>query len=170
MKKVFLLLLIFASASTYSCMNQTKEVTSEPIVSTGVGATGPDAIIYKTKAEYDKLVPVIMNAEKTSIVSFPGPRDLKYKGEVATPTLLEQGFLLDNRGITENVAFLSITYDEYMALDKAPDKVELLGLIIDNDPLTEMYNCGKRAIYKDETGELNAIIASGDFSKFKKLK
>jgi hypothetical protein len=170
MKKVFLLFLIAASATSFSCMNQTKEVSSEPIVSTGVGATGPDAIIYKTKAEYNNLVPVIMNAEKTSIVSFPGPRDLKYKGKIATPTLLESGFLLDNRGITENVAFLSITYDEYMALKKSPNKEELMALIIDNDPLTEMYNCGKRAIYKEEVEELNAIILGNDFSKFRKLK
>ncbi len=170
MKKVVFLLIAIISIMSFSCSNQKKNTSNKPIVSTGVGVSGPDAIIYKTKDDYNMLVPVIMNAEKTDIVSYPAPGDLKYKGEMATPTLLEDGFLLDNRGITKNVAFLNITYEDYMALKKSPGKDELMGLIIDNDPITEMYNCGKRAIYKKEVEELNAIISGNDFSKFRKLK
>ena len=112
----------------------------------------------------------IMNDEKTEITSFPAPGDLKYKGNPSLPTELENGFLLDNRGITRNVAFTSYTYEEYMALEKTPSKEDLLTRIVDQDPLTEMYNCGKRAAYQDEVVELNKIIQAGDFSNFRKLK
>jgi len=170
MKKVVFLFIALIAIISFSCSNRVTKTSDEPIVSTGVGVSGPDAIIYKTKNDYNLMVPVIMNAEKTDIVSYPAPGDLKYKGKTATPTLLDNGYLLDNRGITENVAFLSITYEEYMALDKSPQKEELLSLIIDNDPLIEMFNCGKRATFKNETEDLNALISKNDFSAFKKLK
>jgi hypothetical protein len=113
---------------------------------------------------------VILNKEKTEIVSYPAPTDLKYKGEVALPSSLENGYLLDNRGINADVAFINLTYEEYMALDKSPTKDELMGLIIDYDPILEMYSCGKRSTYTNEVEELNAIILKGDFSSFRKLK
>jgi hypothetical protein len=40
---------------------------------------------------------------------------------------------LDNRGINENAVFLNITYEEYMALDKAPSKEELNAAIMENN-------------------------------------
>jgi hypothetical protein len=111
------------------------------------------------------------SSQSTSgVPSFPAPGDLKYRGKPAIPTELEDGFLLDNRGITENVAFLSITYEAYIALDKTPTKDELLAMIIDSDPLTVMFNCGKRSQYNNEVLELNTCILDNDFSKFKKLK
>ena len=169
MKKVVLLLVIAISVAGISCNNQTQN-QSEPLVSTGVGSTGPDAIIYKTKGNYDQLVPVILNKNKSEIVSFPAPTDLKYKGKPAIPTSLENGYLLDNRGITADVAFLSLTYDEYMALEKTPAKDELMGLIVDYDPLVEMYSCGKRSTFTNEVEELNVFILQDDFSSFRKLK
>ena len=170
MKKVVIILIAIASVTAVSCSNQKKSSGSDPIVTTGVSVSGPDAIIYKTRGDYRLLVPVTMNDEKTAIVSFPAPGDLKYKGKPALPTELEKGFLLDNRGITRNVAFTSYSYEEYMALEKTPTKEDLLTRIVDPDPLTEMYNCGKRAAYRDEIVELNKIIQTGDFSNFRKLK
>jgi hypothetical protein len=111
-----------------------------------------------------------MNDEKTEVASFPAPGDLKYKGKPSIPTELDNGFLLDNRGITKNVAFTSYTYEEYIALDKTPSKEDLLTRIVDPDPITEMYNCGKRAAYQDEVVELNKIIQTGDLSSFRQLK
>jgi len=111
-----------------------------------------------------------MNDERSNIVSYPAPGDLKYKGKPATPSELTGGFLLDNRGINENVAFINVTYEKYMALEKTPSKEELLSLVIDPYPLEVMFNCGKRAAFKDEVEELNAIIEARDFSKFRKLK
>ncbi|MEE4255490.1 MAG: hypothetical protein V2I47_00485 [Bacteroidales bacterium] len=170
MKKVVIILIAIASVAALSCSNQNKKSSSEPIVTTGITVSGPDAIIYKTRGDYKLLVPVIMNDEKTEIASFPAPGDLKYKGKPSFPTELENGYLLDNRGITRNVAFTSYSYEEYMALEKTPSKEDLLTRIVDQDPLTEMYNCGKRAAYQDEVVELNRIIQEGDFSNFRKLK
>jgi len=170
MKKVVIILAAIASLAVISCSNQKKSTSTEPIVSTGVSISGPDAIIYKTRGDYKLLVPVIMNDDKTEIISYPAPGDLKYKGKPAIPTELNDDFLLDNRGITKNAAFTSYTYEEYMALDKTPSKEELMSLIIDADPIDIMYNCGKRAAYQDEVNELNTIIQSGDFSNFRKLK
>ena len=134
-----------------------------------ISASGPDAIIYKTRGDYFNLVPVILNEEKTEIVSFPAPGDLTYKGKPATPYILADGFLLDNRGITENAGFLSITYEEYSAMADTPGAGELMEKIVDSDPFISMYNCGKRQLYKNEIDELNAHILDNDFDSFVKL-
>ena len=170
MKKLFLPLIIAAIVLVPGCSNKVQNSgtnTGQPKV---VAFGGPDAIIYKTKADYHNYVPVILNKEKTEIVSFPAPGDLTYRGEPSLPTELENGFLLDNRGINANVAFLSISYPEYMAMEKSPTADELMGMILDKDPLTEMYDCGKRQSFKDVVGELKAIILANDLGKFKRLK
>ena len=170
MKKQYILFIVLIVFVSFSCINSNQSTSSEPIVSTGIAVTGPDAIIYKTKDDYNILVPVIMNSEKTDIVSYPAPGDLKYKGKPAIPTQLADGFLLDNRGINEHVAFLNISYEDYMALKETPGKDELMEMIVDNDPLTVMFSCGKRTLYNNEVQELNTYILENDFSKFKKLK
>jgi hypothetical protein len=170
--KKFLLLFMAVSLTVFiSCthsLKNTQETT--PAVSQSIAVTGPDAIIYKTKADYSQLVPVIMNEEKTDIVSFPAPQDLRYKGKPAIPGRLAEDYYLDNRGINENVAFLNITYEEYMNLAKTPSVEELKKQIIDTDPLIVMYNCGKRQLYKNEIEELNKLITEGDFGNFQQLK
>ena len=138
MKKVILILIAFIAITSISCSNQQKSSSSEPIVSTGVSVSGPDVIIYKTRGDYKLLVPITLNDEKTEIVSYPAPGDLKYKGKPAIPTELDNGFLLDNRGINKNVAFTSYTYEDYMALEKTPSKEELMSLIVDVDPIDVM--------------------------------
>ena len=37
---------------------------------------GPQAIIYKTMDDFFDYVPIIMNAEKTEIISYPAPSDV----------------------------------------------------------------------------------------------
>jgi hypothetical protein len=170
MKKVILLLIAAITFIGASCNQQQSQNQAEPEVGVGVGVTGPEAIIYKTKGDYNRLVPIILNKEKTEIVSYPAPTDLKYKGEIAVPTVLENGFLLDNRGINADVAFINMTYEEYMTLEKSPSTDELMGLIVDYDPLVEMYSCGKRSSYANEVDELNAFILKDDFSSFRQLK
>ncbi len=133
-------------------------------------AAGPPVLIYKTRANYYYQVPVVLNDEKTSIVSYPGVTDIYYNGDFAYPTSLEKDYWLDNRGIGKNVAFLKYTYQEYAALGKTPDAKELYNNILDKEPLTELYDAGTRYQYKDLLPELNALILKGDFSTFKKLK
>lgn len=170
MKKNNTIVIILALFFSFGCASTEKRSADKAAAGTTIAVAGPDAIIYKTRADYHELVPVIMNAAKDDIVSFPAPGDLKYKGRPALPTDLADGFLLDNRGINENSAFLGITYEDYMALEKTPSKDELLGMIIDRDPFTVMYDCGKRGQYRNEVDELNALIRAGDFSRFSKLR
>jgi hypothetical protein len=136
---------------------------------TGSAALAP-CIIYKTKADYSKNVPVTVSDDKSKILSYPDRRDVFYQDHLAYPTELDKGFYLDNRGIGPNVAFLGYTYAEYAALDQTPSAGDLFARIIDKDPLIEMYQCGKRADYHDIVPELNRKIRKGDFGDFKKIK
>ncbi len=170
MKKSKTIILILTLIFAAGCASTGEKATEKKVTENSITVTGPDAIIYKTRADYRDLVPVIMNSTKDDIVSYPAPGDLRYKGNPALPTELANGYLLDNRGINENVAFLSITYPEYMAFEETPSKETLTGMILDSDPLTEMYNCGKRQKFSNEVDELNAIILEGDFSNFTKLR
>lgn len=128
----------------------------------------PHIIIYKTKKDYSKLVPVLLNKEKNDIISYPAPIDLKNGGEYALPTLLSKGYLLDNRGIDPNVAFLDLTYEQYSLLKEAPDKKYLMSKIIDRNPLTEMWDCGTRTETKPDLQKLNELIIN-NFPDCKKI-
>jgi len=118
----------------------------------------PEAIVYKTVKDYSGLVPVIMNNERTQIVSYPAPSDVFFKGKLAKPTPLKDGYWLDNRGINQNVAFTSYTYEEYSALKETPLMNVLLSKIIDKYPLKELIGCGPRSKYSNETEDLNKLI------------
>jgi len=138
-----LLFLILHSCSSIKNKKQEKDVASTKQDSLQLDfRSGPPTIIYKTKDDYAEYVPVSLSEDKTTIVSFPHPRDLYYKGELAMPTELSDGFLLDNRGIDTNVAFLSIKYQDYSKMKTAPQPDSLITKILDSDPLLEFYNCG----------------------------
>ncbi len=123
----------------------------------------PQVFIYKTKADYYNYVPVMMNDQRTAIVSYPAPIDLVYGGKLRLPTHLVDGWLLDNRGIGPNVAFLSYTYEEYSQMATAPTMAQLMEHIIDKHPLTTFRFCGPRADYTDLVPQLNKLI-EGNFS------
>jgi len=132
-------------------------------------SAGQQSIVYKTTDNFDDYVPVIMNVEKTRIVAYPAPTDLFYKGVLAKPTILKNGYLLDNRGITENVVFLNYTYEAYSKLKEAPALNELLKNIKEKYPLKELIYCGLRYQYKNEVKELNVLIDTG-FPNCKRAK
>ena len=167
--KILAMLLIVSVA--WSCKTQKKvdSMDSQKEIITIDYSTGPTIFIYKTKGDYNNLVPIILSDDKTKITSFPHPKDVYYKGKLALPKQLEDGYLLDNRGISANVAFLSITYDKYSKLEKAPAVDELFNMIIDNNPLVELYDCGNRYQYKDEVVELNNIITNEQLTQCKKV-
>ena len=132
---------------------------------------GPHALVYKTKGDYDNLVPVVLSDDKKTIISYPHPNDLRTNGVLAVPTLLKNNYRLDNRGIGKNVAFLKLTYEEYSKLDSAPALNKMYELIIDQDPLSELYDCGNKLKYKDIVTELNVAIEDGSLGKkCKKIK
>jgi hypothetical protein len=66
--------------------------------------------------------------------------------------------LLDNRGIGKNVAFLKTTYEEYSKLQTLPTLSDLYNMIIEKDPLTELYDCGNKIAFKDVKLQINQWI------------
>ncbi len=138
-------------------------------------ASGPEVgkqpvLIYKTRQDYRNLVPVLLSDDKTEIIAYPAPTDVYDQGKLALPTKLKRGYLLDNRGIGKNVAFLGLTYQQYAALPKAPPLAELYGLLLSKDPLLELYHGGNRADYQNLVAELNAVIGKGNLGRFRRLK
>jgi len=166
--KVFLVLALTADliALTSSCVSR-HDITKR---NNGYKITSPQAIIYITKSDYSKLVPIILTHDKKGIASYPDVKDVYYKGSLAYPTPLHKGYLLDNRGISEDVAFIKLTYEQYAALPGTPATEELMRLIVDKNPVTRMYACGERSKFANITDELNAKIDSDDFSGFTRLK
>jgi hypothetical protein len=169
MKTTLIFMFIAASGLLFSCRQVSQRGTAETQQAV-VSAPGPRTIIYRTHGDYFDKVPVILSSDKSTLLSFPAPADLKYQGRPALPTELAGGFLLDNRGIDENVAFISMGYEEYIALEKTPDAAEIMGMIIDSDPLEVMYDCGLKQQYANDLESLNSLILEEDFSRFKKLK
>lgn len=166
-KSIFFLLAIMLISCRHTV---TPQNSSQPGDAKGQNVASPPCIIYKTSHDYYHLVPVSMNAEKTKITSYPDRKDIYYQGRLAYPTQLLNGFLLDNRGIGPNVAFLDFTYEEYERLDVTPSMEELMNHILDKDPLTEMYQCGNKIDFKDLEKDLNELIASGKLSLYKRIK
>lgn len=168
MNRIIVFSFLLISAVISSCCTAKKAVS--PITNPAVSIPGPKAVIYQTKKDYSKFVPVILSDDKKSLVSYPDIIDVFYNGKLAYPTPLHNGYLLDNRGIGKNVAFINLTYDEYSKLAKTPTADQLMDMIIDKDPLTKMYSGKLKASYIDIEQELNAIIDKGDFSNFVKIK
>lgn len=126
-------------------------------------AAGPHVLIYKTKKDYSRYVPILLSDDKKDIVSYPDPADL-----VAIdmqPVKLRGNYWLDKKGIGTGVAFLKLTYKEYAALERVPSPEELKGMILDDNPLKELCDCGSRYSYKNVKQELNALIAAKKIRK-----
>jgi hypothetical protein len=166
MRNRIVFMLVAACMITGSCNSAKKSRFSDNFPA----LTGPNIYIYKTRGDYYTQVPIGLSADKKTIVSYPDIKDVFTNGKLAYPTVLEDGFLLDNRGISENVAFLKLTYQQYATLKATPNPDSLFNLILDNDPLTLLYDCGSKNNYQNLPGQLNELIKAKDFSRFKKLK
>ena len=118
----------------------------------------PHVLVYKTRKDYRDLVPVSLSADKTKIASYPGPGDIKTGGALALPVLLHKGYLLDMRGIGVNSAFIKYTYEEYSNLNDPPSVSDMFGMIVDKDPLKELYDCGPRDDTKNSPAQLDKLI------------
>lgn len=130
---------------------------------------GPQTFIYKTKQDYNKFVPITLSDDKSEIISYPHPKDIFYNGDLAYPTELKGGYLLDNRGINSHVAFINITYEDYSKMESAPSLEELYAMILDKNPLVEMYNCGNRFTFKNGIADLNKLIENNGLGNCKCL-
>lgn len=156
------LILIISLQSTSAC--KAKKLSSD------TSAFQAPLVIYKTRADYSKYIPVTLSNNRSEIVAYPSPQDIFLNGKLALPTLLANGYLLDNRGISTHTAFLNITYEEYAKMTDVLPISELYKLIIDKEPITEMYNLGSRGSFKNEVKEINQIIKSGALKNYKQIK
>ncbi len=161
MKKIPLFILLFIVGCTTHRKNIDSKLDSSLKINSTY-STGPNLIVYKTKENYNNLVPVLLSEDKTQIVSYPHPKDLIVGNDMKLPTELNKGYLIDNRGIGRNVAFLKITYDEYSKLEDAPSLEYLFSKIIDKNPLIEFYNCGLTSSFTAEIQQLNKMINEGE--------
>ena len=168
----FILMIAFTSCSPKTVINDSQKKENKQKEKTGatVVQVYPPLIIYKTKNDYSDKVPVILSEEKSKITSYPAASDLIRNGELTLPVELHDGFLLDKRGIDQNVAFLDISYGMFTKAMRVYTVQQLYDMIIDKDPLMEMYDCGNKTGYKDEVKQLNALIDEGKLDSFKKLK
>ena len=121
----------------FACNTKRIPVTS---TKTNTYKQAPGIVIYKTTSDYYNNVPVTLSKDKTKLVSYPAPSDLKFsETSLRTPTKLINNYLLDNKGIWLNSVFISTTYNEYSKLSTSPAPDKLVKLIIDKKPFSEFY-------------------------------
>lgn len=149
--------LLFAACTNQKNIGKQQTMVAEPF------------IVYKTKANYKQLVPVILNNAKTEIVAYPAPADLKNGENLRLPLQLKKGYLLDIRGIGPNVAFTSYTYEAYAAMEQAPDLETLMNAIVDRDPLLEMYDCKNFRDRKYDLRKVNKLVKA-KFDQCERIK
>jgi len=159
--------LIIFSVIFVSCKSSVKIPSKKNEILFGDSAVSSlPILIYKTKRDYNNLVPILLNDDKTQIVSYPDPKDIKVGSDFFLPTSLQKGYLLDNKGIGLNVAFLKYTYEEYSNLKTLPTLQELYNNIKDKNPLIELCDCGNKSKYVDLEKQLNEYIDK-DFIRIK---
>lgn len=129
----------------------------------------PPVLVYKTKRNYNNLVPILLSDDGKTIISYPHPKDLIVGSGYPLPTILNDGYLIDNRGIGRNVAFLNISYEEYSKLENVPSIEELYKLIIDKEPLLELCNCGTKTNFTNIEKEINYMILNNKLKTICKL-
>lgn len=169
-----LALISFVALGVACCTHKDVPVTTETpstAIEGSVAATGPRAIIYRTRVDVGDAVPITLSADGKEVVSYPHPSDLRKDNGYPIPTPIGEGYLLDNRGIGPNTAFLKWSYAEYASFDKSPTLEELQAAIAFRAPFAEMYDCGVRSRYPDPVKELGEIVHSGTLhSRCKKLR
>lgn len=161
MKKLLFISAIFITLiSCKTAQNQPPAPTNR-LTESSIGGESPQVVVYKTISDFSNYVPVIMNPEKNKIISYPAPADLVKDGLIIRPVQLKQGYLLDQRGINENVAYLNITLDDYTQSTRLPSPEYMLTMILEKNPLAELWYCGKESNFRNKPGELNKLIRKG---------
>lgn len=124
------------------------------------GKQGAPLIIYKTNADFSDKIPVAVSKQTKKIVSYPALGDIYLNGKLAKPTKLDNGYWLDNFGVSAHSAYTSYSFDDYAKLEKAPKLDSLTMSIIEYNPIVEIYHCGSRSDFST-IDELNALVKSG---------
>jgi len=145
---------------------------SSPKTATETGRSlisSPPAIVYKTREDYFDKVPVTLSEDRQQIISFPAQSDLLVDGKFSYPTLLLDGYLLDNRGINQKTAFLRFSYEDYYNMDNIPNAQRLINYIIDDQPFIEFYEVGRKSDFQDLESQINQMISNKKLQTFKNL-
>ena len=117
-------------------------------------------VVYKTKKNYNHIVAVTLNTDKTSIINYPDPSDIRSFRPY--PIQLKSKYLLDQRGIDSNVAFLKLSYRQYSKLKVVPEPYFILSnLILDNDPILEFHVINQYPPNSNVKQLLNQRIVNG---------
>jgi len=160
---ILVLLILSCSSKKEVVRNSREKLLEQSLIS------GQPVLVYKTKRNYNNLVPILLSDDGKTLISYPHPKDLIIGSGYPLPTILNNGYLIDNRGIGKNVAFLSISYEEYSKLESVPSIEEIYQLIIDKEPLVEIYNCGSKSNFINIENEINIMIANNKLNKTCKL-
>ncbi len=149
---VFLLLLVFACKSKHKSKDTASELYHPSF------NPGPHVIVYKTTGDYKFNVPVLLSDDGKDIISYPHPSDIKATELSVVPTVLKNGYLIDNRGISAKAAYLKLTYSEYAKLDSVPSIATLKSWIIATNAVTELCDCGDKSGYTNLEKQINDMI------------
>lgn len=153
-----------------ACQTPKKTVVETGRMPANAGVPAPHVLVYKTRSDYSKLVPVTLSDDKSVVLSYPHPGDLLVGGKLLEPASLKDGYWLDRKGIGRNTAFIRLSYSEYAALPAAPDAEELLKMVVDPDPFIELYDCGLWSGFDNPVKELNAMIRKNKLRLTNKIK
>lgn len=119
----------------------------------------PKAVVYRTNGPFADNVPVTMNRDRSRIVSFPDPSDVR---GASAPVLLADGYLLDRRGVGINTAFTRYTYSEYAAMESAPSVERLREMVIPGSIVTDLVKLPfPLSTALSDTARVNRIIRQG---------
>ena len=139
--------------------------SSQVHAQSSMGMAMPDVLVYKTKGNYQNLVPVMLSPDRKRVESYPDQVDVSGGSNGPQPVQLHKGYLLDKRGVSWHTAFLKLTYEEYAKLKEIPTPEELYKMIVDKNPLTELYDCGRREPINNMVHKFNDMIDEGKIKK-----
>lgn len=138
---------------------------AEPARNNPTVAMSQPLIIYKTTANFNQNTPISLSQDGTVVQGYPSPSDLKNSDGLRLPVELKNGYLLDKRGIGPDVAFIRLTYSEYSQLKRAPEPDQLLKMIIEKQPIKEMWRCSRKANDELNIKYANDLIETGQLDK-----
>lgn len=102
------------------------------------------------------------------IGQYTDPKDVRDDSSFYFPIALINGHWMDNIGVGINTAYLGMSLKEYLQLKEPSSLAEMMVMLVDANPFTEMWNCGNRGSVSVD--ELNIDIKNNKLIKtYKKI-
>ncbi len=131
---VFMMLLVMTVAGCKAPRDRAASAAIGTEDGQAEGSAVPKAVIYRMNGDYSDHVPVLINASRSHLISFPSPDDVS---EYTKPVGLTGGWWLDRQGVGINTAFLSFTRDQYSSMDEPPVPDRIMESILPGAFVTE---------------------------------